>query len=266
MGILEAIILGIIQGLTEFLPVSSSGHLELAKVIFGQDAVGEESMLFTIVLHGATALSTVVVFRNDIADIFKGLFKFEWNAETKFAAYILVSLIPVFIIGMLFRDEIESLFTGNIILVGGALIFTAILLYSTTRIKVNEGGELTFKRALIVGIAQAVAVLPGVSRSGSTISVALLAGVSRDRAARFSFLMVLPVIFGAMILDFKDFIEVQPDRVIDNYSLLAGFVAAFVAGLFACSWMIKIVKRAKLDYFAYYCLAIGIIAVIYGII
>lgn len=167
---------------------------------------------------------------------------------------------------MLFRDEIESLFTGNIILVGGALIFTAILLYSTTRIKVNEGGELTFKRALIVGIAQAVAVLPGVSRSGSTISVALLAGVSRDRAARFSFLMVLPVIFGAMILDFKDFIEVQPDRVIDNYSLLAGFVAAFVAGLFACSWMIKIVKRAKLDYFAYYCLAIGIIAVIYGII
>lgn len=266
MGVLEAIILGIIQGLTEFLPVSSSGHLELAKVIFGQDAVGEESMLFTIVLHGATALSTVVVFRNDIADIFKGLFKFEWNAETKFAAYILVSLIPVFIIGMLFRDEIESLFTGNIILVGGALIFTAILLYSTTRIKVNEGGELTFKRALIVGIAQAVAVLPGVSRSGSTISVALLAGVSRDRAARFSFLMVLPVIFGAMILDFKDFIEVQPDRVIDNYSLLAGFVAAFVAGLFACSWMIKIVKRAKLDYFAYYCLAIGIIAVIYGII
>lgn len=266
MGILEAIILGIIQGLTEFLPVSSSGHLELAKVIFGQDAVGEESMLFTIVLHGATALSTVVVFRNDIADIFKGLFKFEWNAETKFAAYILVSLIPVFIIGMLFRDEIESLFTGNIILVGGALIFTAILLYSTTRIKVNEGGELTFKRALIVGIAQAVAVLPGVSRSGSTISVALLAGVSRDRAARFSFLMVLPVIFGAMILDFKDFIEVQPDRVIDNYSLLAGFVAAFVAGLFACSWMIKIVKRAKLDYFAYYCLAIGIIAVIYGIL
>lgn len=266
MGVLEAIILGIIQGLTEFLPVSSSGHLELAKVIFGQDAVGEESMLFTIVLHGATALSTVVVFRNDIADIFKGLFKFEWNAETKFAAYILVSLIPVFIIGMLFRDEIESLFTGNIILVGGALIFTAILLYSTTRIKVNEGGELTFKRALIVGIAQAVAVLPGVSRSGSTISVALLAGVSRDRAARFSFLMVLPVIFGAMILDFKDFIEVQPDRVIDNYSLLAGFVAAFVAGLFACSWMIKIVKRAKLDYFAYYCLAIGIIAVIYGIL
>src|SRR5690606_7323387 len=194
MSVLEAIILGIIQGLTEFLPVSSSGHLELAKVIFGQDAVGEESMLFTIVLHGATALSTVVVFRNDIADIFKGLFKFEWNAETKFAAYILVSLIPVFIIGMLFRDEIESLFTGNIILVGGALIFTAILLYSTTRIKVNEGGELTFKRALIVGIAQAVAVLPGVSRSGSTISVALLAGVSRDRAARFSFLMVLPVI------------------------------------------------------------------------
>lgn len=266
MSIIEAIILGIIQGLTEFLPVSSSGHLELAKVIFGQEAVAEESMLFTIVLHGATALSTVVVFRNEIADIFKGLFKFKWNAETKFAAFILISMIPVFIVGMFFRHEIESLFTGNIVLVGGALIFTAILLYSTTRIPVQEGGKLTFKRALLIGIAQAVAVLPGVSRSGSTISVALLAGVSRERAAKFSFLMVLPVIFGAMILDFKDFIEVQPDRSIDNLSLLAGFTAAFIAGLFACSWMIKIVKRSKLDYFAYYCFAVGLIALIYGII
>src|SRR5690606_36963471 len=210
--------------------------------------------------------STVVVFRNDIADIFKGLFKFEWNAETKFVAYILVSMIPVFIIGMLFRHEIESLFTGNIILVGAALIFTGILLYSTTRIPVQEDGKITFKRALIIGIAQAVAVLPGVSRSGSTISVALLAGVSRERAARFSFLMVLPVIFGAMILDFKDFTEVQPGRSIDNYSLMAGFVAAFIAGLFACSWMIKIVKKAKLDYFAYYCFAVGLIALIYGIL
>lgn len=266
MSILEAIILGIIQGLTEFLPVSSSGHLEIAKVIFGQDGIAEESLLFTILLHGATALSTVVVFRNEIADIFKGLFKFEWNAETKFAAFILVSMIPVFIIGMLFRREIESLFTGNIILVGAALIFTALLLYSTTRIPIQEDGKLTFKRALLIGIAQAVAVLPGVSRSGSTISVALLAGVSRERAAKFSFLMVLPVIFGAMILDFKDFIEVQPDRSIDNYSLLAGFGAAFIAGLFACSWMIKIVKRSKLDYFAYYCFAVGLIALIYGIL
>ncbi len=264
MSVLEAIILGIIQGLTEFLPVSSSGHLEMAKVLFGQEAIGDESLLFTIVLHGATALSTVVIFRNDISDIFKGLFQFKWNAETKFAAFILVSMIPVFIVGMFFRHEIESLFSGNLVLVGGSLIFTALLLYSTTRIPVGEG-SLTFGRALIIGIAQAVAVLPGVSRSGSTISVALLAGVSREKAAKFSFLMVLPVIFGAMILDFKDFVEVQPERVIDNYSLLAGFIAAFVAGLFACSWMIKIVKRSKLDYFAYYCLAVGLIALLYGL-
>lgn len=264
MSILEAIILGIIQGLTEFLPVSSSGHLELAKVLFGQESVGDESMLFTIVLHGATALSTVVVFRRDIADIFVGLFKFEWNAETKFVTFILVSMIPVFIVGVFLKDEIEALFSGNILLVGCSLIFTALLLYSTTRIPSKEG-KLTYKRALLIGIAQAVAVLPGVSRSGSTISVALLSGLSRERAARFSFLMVLPVIFGAMILEYKDFLE-APTRTIDNYSLLFGFIAAFVAGLFACSWMIKIVKRSKLDYFAYYCLAVGLIAVIYGII
>lgn len=264
MSILEAIILGIIQGLTEFLPVSSSGHLEIAKVLFGQETVGEESLLFTIVLHAATALSTVVIFRKEISDIFVGLFQFKWNPETKFATFILVSMIPVFIVGMFFRHEIEALFSGNLILVGGSLLFTAILLFSTTRIKIQEG-DLTFKRALLIGIAQAVAVLPGVSRSGSTISVALLAGVSRERAAKFSFLMVLPVIFGAIILDVKDFMEVQPERFINNYSLLAGFIAAFIAGLFACSWMIKIVKRSKLDYFAYYCLVVGLIALIYGL-
>ncbi len=264
MSILEAIILGIIQGLTEFLPVSSSGHLELAKVLFGHESVGEDSMLFTIVLHAATALSTVVVFRTDIAELFAGLFKFQWNAETKFVTFILVSMIPVFIVGVFLKDEIEALFSGNILLVGCSLIFTALLLYSTTRIPAKEG-KLTYKRAILIGIAQAVAVLPGVSRSGSTISVALLSGLSRERAARFSFLMVLPVIFGAMILEYKDFLE-APTRTIDNYSLLFGFIAAFVAGLFACSWMIKIVKRSKLDYFAYYCLAVGLIAVIYGII
>lgn len=265
MSIIEAIILGIIQGLTEFLPVSSSGHLEIVKIMFGQASAGDESMLFTIILHAATAFSTLVVFRKDIAEIFRGLLKFEWNAETKFAATIVVSMIPVFFVGVFFQDQIESLFSGNILLVGFSLLFTAALLYSTTRIEPKEG-EVTFKRALWIGIAQAVAVLPGVSRSGSTISVALLTGVSKDKAARFSFLMVLPVIFGAMILEYKDFVEAAPVRMISNTCLVIGFIAAFVAGVFACRWMIKIVKRSKLDYFAYYCAAVGLIAVIYGLI
>ena len=265
MGIIEAIILGIIQGLTEFLPVSSSGHLEIVKSMFGQEAAGNESMLFTIVLHAATAFSTLVVFRKDIVEIFIGIFKFEWNTETKFAAMIVVSMIPVFFIGVFFQDQIESLFSGNILLVGFSLLFTAALLYSTTRIKAQLG-EVTFARALWIGIAQAVAVLPGVSRSGSTISVALLTGVGRERAARFSFLMVLPVIFGAMILEYKDFIETQPVRTISNTCLVIGFIAAFVAGVFACRWMIRIVKRSKLDYFAYYCALVGLIAVVYGLI
>lgn len=265
MSILEAIILGIIQGLTEFLPVSSSGHLELAKVVFGQNTIAEESMLFTIVLHGATALSTVVVFRQEIVDIFKGLLKFEWNPETKFTAFILVSMIPVGIVGLFFRLELESMFSGNILLVGVSLIFTAALLYSTTRITLKDG-EMTFKRAILIGIAQAVAVLPGISRSGSTISVALLSGLSKDRAAKFSFLMILPVIFGAMLLESLEYMEAQPIRTIDNMSITLGFITAFIAGLFACTWMINIVKRAKLDYFAYYCVTVGIIAVIYGLI
>lgn len=264
MSILEAIILGIIQGLTEFLPVSSSGHLELAKIMFGLEAAGEESMLFTISLHAATALSTVVVFRRDIADIFIGLFQFKWNEETRFATLILVSMIPVFFIGVFFKDEIEALFSGNVLLVGGSLLFTALLLFSTTRIPQKEG-KVTFARALWIGIAQAVAVLPGVSRSGSTISVALLAGVSRERAARFSFLMVLPVIFGAIVLDAQDFVEAQPERTIGNAALIVSFLAAFIAGVLACRWMIKIVKRSKLDYFAYYCAIVGVAAIVYGL-
>jgi len=264
MSILEALILGIIQGLTEFLPVSSSGHLELAKIIFGDDIAAGESMLFTIALHGATALSTVVVFRHDIADLFKDIVKFKWNESTRFAVFVAISMIPVFFVGVFFKEEIEALFRGNPILVGSSLIFTAILLYSTTRIPDREG-KVTTSKSLLIGVAQAIAVLPGVSRSGSTISVALLSGVSRERAARFSFLMVLPVIFGAIILESKDFIEAQPQRSIDNYALLAGFSAAFFAGVLACRWMIALVKKSKLDYFAYYCLAVGLIAIGYGV-
>jgi len=265
MSILEAIILGIIQGLTEFLPVSSSGHLELAKVIFGSEVAGKESMLFTIALHAATALSTVVVFRKDITQIIKDLFAFQWNESTRFSWYIVISMIPVFIIGMAFKDEVESLFEGNIVLVGSSLLFTALLLFFSGRYQA-KAGKVNGIRAFIIGIAQAIAILPGVSRSGSTISVALISGVSREQAARFSFLMVLPVIAGAMILEMKDFMEVQPQRAIDNYSLLAGFIAAFFAGVLACRWMIKLVKRSKLDYFALYCLIVGVAAILYGVL
>ncbi len=265
MGIIEAIVLGIIQGLTEFLPVSSSGHLEIAKVLFGKSLAGEESLLFTLLLHGATALSTIVVFRKDIIEIFKGLLEFKWNEATKFSSLIVVSMIPVFFVGVLLKDEIEALFDGQIVLVGCSLIFTAILLYATTRIKEHEG-KLTFKRALIIGIAQAVAVLPGVSRSGSTISVALLAGVSRERAARFSFLMVLPVIIGAMLLEGKEYLEHGDELKIDVLAMSLGVLAAFVAGVLACRWMIRIVKNSKLDYFAYYCAGVGLIAIIAGLV
>lgn len=265
MSILEAIILGIVQGLTEFLPVSSSGHLELVKIMFGQEAPGQESLLFTITLHAATALSTVVVFRKEIAAIFLGLFKFRWNAETQFAAFIVVSMIPVFFVGVFFKDQIEGLFAGNILLVGSSLLITAILLYSTSRIP-EQKGKVTYARAFTIGVAQAMAVLPGISRSGSTISVALLSGMDRERAARFSFLMVLPVIFGAIILDARAFTEIQTERTIGNTALIVSFIAAFLAGVLACRWMIRIVKNSKLDYFAYYCALVGIIAILYGIL
>lgn len=265
MSLLEAIVLGIIQGLTEFLPVSSSGHLELAKALFGQTLMADESMLFTIVLHGATALSTIVVFWKEIIQIFKGLFQFKWNEETQFAALIVASMVPVFFVGILLKDYIELMFEGNILLVGCSLIFTAILLYTTTRIPEQSGGKVTFKKAFIIGIAQAVAVLPGVSRSGSTISIALLTGVGRTQAAKFSFLMVLPVIFGAMLLEAKDFIEAGETVAMGTGVLIAGFVSAFIAGVFACRWMIKIVQNSKLDYFAYYCLIVGSIAIYIGL-
>lgn len=265
MSILEALILGIIQGLTEFLPVSSSGHLELGKAILGDDLEAGESMLFTIALHGATALSTMVVFRKDIAELFKGLLEFKWNESTKFTALIAVSMVPVFFVGVLLKDQIELLFEGNLLLVGCSLLFTALLLYSTTRIPAS-GGKVNFANALLIGFSQAIAVLPGVSRSGSTISTAHLAGVSRERAARFSFLMVLPVIFGAMILECKDFVEEGATQNIDTFALLTGFIAAFISGILACQWMIALVKKSKLDYFAYYCLIVGLLAICYSLL
>ncbi|MFT5820581.1 MAG: undecaprenyl-diphosphatase [Crocinitomix sp.] len=352
MDLFEVIILGIVQGLTEFLPVSSSGHIELVKAIFGEDSVGKESMLLTVVLHFATALSTVVIFRKEIAQIFKGLFAFKWNDELKFSLKIIVSMIPAAIVGVVFKSEIESLFGGAITLVGFMLILTGILLFLADRAKKTEK-EVGFGHAVIIGLSQAIAIIPGISRSGATISTSVLLGVDREKAAKFSFLMVVPLIFGAILFDTKDFLEnrdlentkeadrtliivdelheaelftlidtklafnavfnkelkwsevkldggtetetIEAEYIVDlensgipterieeilahdygmvrplegpNFlALFIGFICAFVTGLFACKWMIAIVKKAQLKYFSLYCFAVGIIAVSYALI
>lgn len=261
MDILDAIILGIIQGLTEFLPVSSSGHLELGKAILGDNSLPEESLLFTVVLHFATALSTIVVFRKDIWDILKGLLSFQWNDETKFSVKIILSMLPAVCIGLFFEEQLETLFGSNISFVGFMLLITAVLLYFADKAK-DTKTKVTFKNAFFIGIAQAIALLPGISRSGATISTSVLLGVDKTKAARFSFLMVIPLIFGKIGKD-----VLSGDLNFNNENTVAmgvGFIAAFIAGLIACTWMIQLVKKSKLSYFALYCLIVGIIAIGYG--
>ena len=261
MSILEAIILGIIQGLTEFLPVSSSGHLELAKVILGDNSIPEESLLFTIVLHFATALSTLVIFRKEIFEIFSGLFKFQWNEETQFSFKIIVSMIPTVFIGLFFEEEIASLFGWQILLVGCMLLITALLLLLADKAK-DTSKNVTFRNAIVVGISQAIAILPGISRSGATISTAVLLGIDRTKAAKFSFLMVVPLIVGKVIKDISSG-EINSIST-DITPMIFGFFAAFIAGLLACKWMIALVKKSKLIYFSVYCALAGIIAIIYA--
>ncbi|MEM6687374.1 MAG: undecaprenyl-diphosphate phosphatase [Bacteroidota bacterium] len=258
MDVINAIILGIIQGLTEFLPVSSSGHIELGKVVLGVEI--EENILFTVVLHFATALSTIVIFRKDILELVKGIFQFEWNEECKFAVKVIISMIPAALVGYFLEDELEALFDGNLLLVGCMLIITAILLYFADKAK-NTHKKVSYSNAIVIGIAQAIAILPGVSRSGATISTSVLLGNDKTKAARFSFLMVVPLIFGKIAKDiFTGKIEFKSEQLAP---LSIGFAAAFVAGLFACTWMINLVKRSKLTYFSIYCLLVGLIAVGY---
>lgn len=259
MTFLEAVILGIVQGLTEFLPVSSSGHLEIGSVLLGIKS--KDNLLFSIVVHGATALSTIIVFRKDIFQIIGDLLRFEWNESLEFALKILISIIPVGIVGVLFEDEIEAFFGGNVLLVGSMLIFTGLMLMFTF-FKGTTTGKVNYLKALIIGISQAIAIMPGISRSGATISTALLLGVDKEKATRFSFLMVLVPIVGAMLLKVKDLIE-TPELASDisAITLLGGFLAAFLSGLMACKWMISIVKKGKLIYFAIYCFIIGSIAI-----
>jgi len=263
MDILEAIVLGIIQGLTEFLPVSSSGHLELAKAILGDSSVAEESLTFTVVLHFATALSTLVVFKKEVIEIFKGLFQFRWNTEFKFSLKIIISMLPAVIVGLLFEKELESFFGGRILLVGSMLLLTAVLLLLADKAK-NTKKEVSFLNAVLIGFSQAIAMLPGVSRSGATISTSVLLGIDRTRAAKFSFLMVVPLIFGKIGKDLlSGDLNLQSSEILP---ILAGFIAAFLAGLLACKWMISIVKNSKLSYFSIYCAIIGSIAIGYALL
>ncbi len=263
METMDAIILGIIQGLTEFLPVSSSGHLELGKAILGDDSIPEESLLFTVVLHFATALSTIVIFRKDIIAILKGLFQFQKNEETLFSINIIVSMIPAVLVGLFFEEQLEQLFSGNIILVGSMLLITAVLLWLADKAK-DTAKAVSTSNALVIGIAQAIAMLPGISRSGATISTSVLLGNDKTKAARFSFLMVIPLIFGKIA---KDILGGDLSfSAAHSLPLALGFAAAFISGLFACTWMISLVKKSKLSYFALYCVVVGIIAICFGLI
>jgi undecaprenyl-diphosphatase len=272
MELLNAILLGIIQGITEFLPISSDGHLFIGQMLLGvEQSDPHQALLFTAVLHAATTLSIIVVFWKDIVEILRDLLKFQWNENTRFSAWVLISMIPAGIVGILLKEYIEPLHQpsyGNLILTGFMLALTGLLLFASSRIKASSG-ELNPWKAFVIGIFQAAAMLPGLSRSGSTISTSLALGIDRMKATRFSFLMVVPVILGGTLLELKDYFESPAAQAAQLFSPLemgAGFVTAFVFGLLACRWMIALVRRSKLDYFAWYCIAIGLVAIVAGFI
>lgn len=254
-ALLRALVLGIVQGLTEFLPVSSSGHLELAKWILQDDSLAAESMLMTVTLHAATALATLVVFRKDVGEILADLVKFSWNEGTRFAVLIIVSMIPAAIVGVVFDDVLTALFDRQIALVAYMLLLTGLLLFLADRAKRTDK-KVGWAEAVLVGVSQAIAILPGISRSGATISTSVLLGVDRERAARFSFLMVVPLILGKMA---KDLLDGEFGGAVDIPALAIGFIAAFITGIAACVWMIKLVKKAELKWFAYYCFAVAVV-------
>ena len=262
MSALETLILGIVQGLTEFLPVSSSGHLELVKAIFGSDYEQQQGLLVTITLHAATAFSTIFVFRKDIVMILTDLFRFKRGESLNFSLKIILSMIPAVIIGLFFEDFIASLFVGNIALVAVMLMITALLLFLADRVNENNK-ELNYSNTFYIGLIQAIAILPGISRSGATIGLAVLLKIDRNKAARFSFLMVIPLILGSMAKSVMD-----GDLSQDSTALLplfVGFVSAFITGVFACRWMIAMVKKSQLKYFSFYCFVVGALAILFSV-
>ncbi|UQT32922.1 undecaprenyl-diphosphate phosphatase [Parabacteroides distasonis] len=260
MSWFEALILGIVQGLTEYLPVSSSGHLAIGSALFGIE--GEENLAFTIVVHVATVFSTLVVLWKEIDWIFRGLFKFQMNAETKYVINILISMIPIGIVGVFFKDTVEQIFGSGLLVVGCMLLLTAALLAFSYYAKPRQKESISMKDAFIIGLAQACAVMPGLSRSGSTIATGLLLGNNKAKLAQFSFLMVIPPILGEALLDVMKMVKGEDVAgSIPALSLAVGFVAAFVSGCVACKWMINIVKKGKLIYFAIYCAIAGLVTI-----
>ena len=260
MDWIDALILGIIQGLTEFLPISSSGHLELGNVILKTDV--SENLTFAVVVHGATVLSTIVVFYREIAILLKDTFMLRWNDSTRYVLKLLISAIPVAIVGLLWKDSVEALFSGSLVFVGGMLFITAAFL-TFAHFARDRGKEFSYLDSFITGIAQALAVIPGISRSGATISAGLLLGNRRENVARFSFLMVLLPIIGANGLDILTG-ELSRSEL-PAMVLITGFMAAFITGYFACKFMIRIVKKGKLLWFAIYCIIVGTISVVVGL-
>ncbi len=262
MSWIEALILGLLQGLTEFLPVSSSGHLELGGVLFGLEDP-HNFFTFNIIVHGATFMSVVVVFRRDIISLIINFLRFQWNAEMKFTLLLLASAIPTGIVGLLFEEQIESVFEGRVVFVGLMLLVTATLLF-LTRFAPTRKKDVTLKTALVIGLAQTLAILPGISRSGATISTALFFGIERGKAIRFSFLMVLIPIFGANFLKIVRMSETAGSASMDIAPMIIGAVTAFVAGVIACKWMLSIVRQGNISYFSIYCVLAGITAIIAG--
>ena len=260
MSWFEALVLGIVQGLTEYLPVSSSGHLAIGSALFGIE--GEENLAFTIVVHVATVFSTLVILWKEIEWIFRGLFKFQMNSETRYVINILISMIPIGIVGVFFKDTVEAIFGSGLLIVGCMLLVTAALLSFSYYAKPRQKENLSMKDAFIIGLAQACAVLPGLSRSGTTIATGLLLGNNKAKLAQFSFLMVIPPILGEALLDVLKLVKgenIAGD--IPMLSLVVGFVAAFLSGCLACKWMINIVKKGKLIYFAIYCAIAGLVTI-----
>ena len=266
MSWIQALILGVLQGLTEYLPVSSSGHLAIGQALFGLDD-GSSNLTFTVALHVATVLSTVVVLWSEIVWIFKDLFKWKWNEGTRYVVNILISMIPVAIVGFFFKDKVEEVFGSGLLIVGIMLLVTAALLAFSYFAKPRQKENISPVHAFVIGIAQACAVMPGLSRSGSTIATGLLLGNKKEKLAQFSFLMVIPPILGEALLDVKDMFQVGVSEAmggISPVSLLVGFLAAFITGCIACKWMVNLVKKGKLVWFAVYCAIVGIIAIVFA--
>lgn len=260
MDWLQALVLGIVQGLTEYLPVSSSGHLAIGSYLFGIE--GEENLAFTVLVHVATVMSTFVVLWKEIDWILKGLFKFKMNDETKYFLNIVISMIPIGIVGVFFKDKVEEIFGSGLLIVGCCLLLTALLLTFSYYAKPRQREHISLKDAFIIGLAQACAVLPGLSRSGSTIATGLLLGNKKEKLAQFSFLMVIPPILGEALLDVLK--AAKGEEAFGDISVLplvVGFIAAFVSGCLACKWMINIVKKGKLIYFGIYCAIAGAVTI-----